>query len=286
MAKWWRGERIDDDDRLKRPISSSVDQEYRDELKRWRRRYAPRVVVSFSVLALVVLAVGVGLPFADGLADGLPVGDSVRRVPSYWETGARRVWDNVTIEAPASPTAAPVAVSETVADQSPESTPTNVLPTERALLMESLIHALVNAERQQAGLAPLSTDDLLSSVARSHSADMASRDYFDHVNTQGQHPSDRAASAGYSCRKDYGTYYTDGVAENIAQNWLFSSITTIGPISTKNYMSNDEIAQETVEGWMNSPGHRANILEADYDRVGTGVAIAEDQKVYLTQNFC
>ena len=280
MAKWWRGERIDD---------ASADDPYRLEMdkdKAWRRsmrrRYGPRTVVSFAILAAVVLTVAVGLPVANGLADGQTIGDSVRGVPSYWSDGVRRVWDNVTAEAPVSPITTPVAVPETVADPSPAS----VLPTERALLMESLVHALVNAERQEAGLAPLSADDLLSTVARAHSADMAARNYFDHVNTEGEHPSDRAAVAGYACRKDYGTYYTDGVAENIAQNWLFSSITTIGPISTKNYMSNDEITQETVQGWMNSPGHLANILEADYDRVGTRVAIAEDEKVYLTQNFC
>jgi hypothetical protein len=48
----------------------------------------------------------------------------------------------------------------------------------------------------------------------------------------------------------------------------------------------EEIAESTVEGWMNSPGHRKNILIPVWQREGIGVSIAPDDKVYITENFC
>jgi uncharacterized protein YkwD len=51
-------------------------------------------------------------------------------------------------------------------------------------------------------------------------------------------------------------------------------------------MTMEEIASQVVNGWMNSPGHRENILNARYDREGIGIAVSSDGKVYVTQNFC
>ena len=117
---------------------------------------------------------------------------------------------------------------------------------------------------------------------------MAQRDYFAHVNLQGQSPGDRGAQAGYGCRKDYGSYYTEGIAENIFQTSLFSSYTTTlgGIVVSRDYMTMEEIASQIVAGWMDSPGHRQNILETSYDQEGIGVVVTADEKVYVTQNFC
>ncbi|HLF03875.1 MAG TPA: CAP domain-containing protein, partial [Dehalococcoidia bacterium] len=91
--------------------------------------------------------------------------------------------------------------------------------------MEGQIHVLVNDERRRAALTVLTLDSKLSDVARAHSSDMAMHSFFDHDNPSGQSPSSRAANAGYKCFKDYGTYYTEGIAENIFQTWLRSSTT-------------------------------------------------------------
>jgi uncharacterized protein YkwD len=48
----------------------------------------------------------------------------------------------------------------------------------------------------------------------------------------------------------------------------------------------DQIAATTSKGWMDSPGHRQNILDKGYTRTGIGVAVAGDDKVYITQMFC
>ncbi|TFV65843.1 UNVERIFIED_ORG: CAP domain-containing protein [Bacillus sp. AZ43] len=100
--------------------------------------------------------------------------------------------------------------------------------------------ALVNAERATAGCAPVSADEGLAGVARAHSADMRDRGFFDHVNPDGLDPFDRADRSGVSAR-----------AENIA--W------------------GQRDAAEVMDAWMNSAGHRANILDCGLTRLGVGV---------------
>ena len=81
-------------------------------------------------------------------------------------------------------------------------------------------------------------------------------------------------------------HITPGLAENIYQNNLYDSVTYYNGIPSYDWNTQEEIAQSTVEGWMDSPGHRKNILTSSYDREGIGVAIATNDKVYITQDFC
>jgi uncharacterized protein YkwD len=106
---------------------------------------------------------------------------------------------------------------------------------------EGQVLALVNAARAAAGCEALSADGGLASVARAHSEDMRDRGYFDHVNLDGLDPFDRAARAGVTAR-----------AENIA--------------------SGQRDAAEVMDSWMNSSGHRANILDCSLTRLGVGIA--------------
>jgi uncharacterized protein YkwD len=152
--------------------------------------------------------------------------------------------------------------------------------------LEMQIHNLINNERQQYGLPSLEYDSKLADIARAHSQDMANRNYFDHVNPEGDGPTERAIKAGYSVHKEYGGgVYSDGIAENIYQNWLYDEITYYNGIPVYDWNSQSELASSTVNGWMASPGHRSNILESSYDKEGIGVAISSDYKVYITQDF-
>ena len=126
------------------------------------------------------------------------------------------------------------------------------------------VHARVNAERARRGLALLRWDDAGAAVAAAHSRDMARRDYFAHVDSDGRTASDRLADLVAGCR-GWGT------AENI---WMARD-------STGRHRGVPEAA---VSGWMASRGHRNNILGPRYDTAGVGVAVA-DERVYLTQNF-
>jgi uncharacterized protein YkwD len=148
------------------------------------------------------------------------------------------------------------------------------------------IHELINTHRAAYGLAPLSTDSALAAIALGHSTDMAVNNFFSHTNPAGQDPTARGTAAGYTCRKDYGSYYTYGIAENIFQNNLYTSVTYENGVYTYDWTTPEEIAQSTVTGWMNSEGHKKNILTATYDREGIAVTISADDKVYITEDFC
>ncbi len=137
--------------------------------------------------------------------------------------------------------------------------------------LEFKVHAGINAERAKNGSALLDWDDRLATVARAHSDDMTSRGYFSHDTPEGLGPSERITRSGYSCWK--GTHY--GVAENITVELVSGSL--------------ESIANDAVGSWMNSSGHRTNLLGRQYDRTGIGASFGRWQgyrAVYLTQVFC
>ncbi|WP_084550241.1 CAP domain-containing protein [Actinomadura rifamycini] len=114
--------------------------------------------------------------------------------------------------------------------------------------------ALVNDARAGAGCGPVRSNALLVRAAQGHSADMAARGFFDHTSPDGDGPGDRITSAGYR----WSTY-----GENIAKGQS-------GP-------------ESVMKSWMNSPGHRANILNCKFDEIGVGVV--ESGGPYWTQVF-
>jgi uncharacterized protein YkwD len=115
---------------------------------------------------------------------------------------------------------------------------------------------LTNRERTRAGLPPLAVDPLLVTAAQAYSADMAARAFYSHTSPEGTQPWDRAAAAG-SARRSIG--------ENIA--------------------CGQRSPAEVVDGWMNSPGHRANILKPDFTHIGVGFAGGGPAGTYWTQLF-
>ena len=141
---------------------------------------------------------------------------------------------------------------------------------------EYFIHRYVNQERTSRGLSALSWDNRIGDVARQHSDDMADRDFYDHVNPDGQEPADRLAAAGH-CNAPS------------AENIMYSAWTD-GFDWRRFYDGPRVLADEFVASWMNSTGHRRNILE-DYDGVqwdtaGVGLTIDTDaNEIYATQNF-
>ncbi len=129
-------------------------------------------------------------------------------------------------------------------------------------------------------------DDALKRIAKKHSADMAKRNYFSHTSPEGRDFSYRYIKGGYACAITIENRIYKG-AENIFQNNLYNSVTTVnGVVNYYDWNTLEDIAETTVEGWMNSPGHRKNILTPVWLREGIGVFIAPDDKVYITQNFC
>lgn len=130
--------------------------------------------------------------------------------------------------------------------------------------VEERIHERVNAIRSEHDLSQLDHDDEIASTARTYSHDMGERDYFSHVSPEGESPADRLDEYPSEC---------SAVGENLAL------------VGTRGAADADEIAERVVQGWMNSEGHRENILTARWDSQGIGVYIDGD-RVYATQNFC
>lgn len=132
---------------------------------------------------------------------------------------------------------------------------------------EALIIVLVNDQRQQVGLSALSEDPLLTSLAKEHSISMVENNFFGHQKYPGERP--------LSYNQPPGTIR----GENLA---MIPTRTTIpGP-----YLSLQQVCEWAVSLWMNSSGHRANILEPRYTKTGVGVAFSEGgDYLYITQIF-
>ena len=162
---------------------------------------------------------------------------------------------------------------------------TQVGMTSRELAVR--VHGLINEQRVAYGLSPLVLDSKLSLVAENHSKDMASKNYFSHVNQGGEGPTARAEKAGYYCRTDFGGgYYSVGVAENILQTWVFGKPIVVNGIATYDRVEMEHLAKSVVDGWMNSPGHKHNILTKEYSKEGVGVGISSQGKLYVTEDLC
>lgn len=131
--------------------------------------------------------------------------------------------------------------------------------------VEELIIVLVNAERQQFGLPTLSEDPLLTSLAREHSTSMVENDFFSHD----RYPGERSFNYG----QPPGTIR----GENIAMMPTRQLIP--GP-----YLSLQEVCEWAVSGWMDSPGHRDNILKPEFTKTGVGVRLSGEY-LYITQMF-
>ena len=154
-------------------------------------------------------------------------------------------------------------------------------------VIELLVHKFTNEQRVMNGLEPVKFDFKISDIARLHSTDMSNQNYFAHENLDGLDASDRARDTGYRCFKWIGNSYYLGLSENIFRGNLYESMRLLGGVPVSyDWLSNEEIAHITVDGWMNSEGHRKNILNSNFDREGIGVFIDSEDRVYVTQNFC
>lgn len=140
--------------------------------------------------------------------------------------------------APKQTTPAPAPTQQPApATQAPKAAPA----AQSISAIESRVIELTNAERTKAGLKPLQADTSLSNVAREKSRDMQTKGYFSHTSPTYGSP--------FDMMRDFGvTYRTAG--ENIAKG--------------------QRTAEEVVQAWMNSEGHRKNILSPNFTHIGVG----------------
>ncbi|MFC8454874.1 CAP domain-containing protein [Kitasatospora sp. NPDC057223] len=146
-----------------------------------------------------------------------------------------------TASASPSKTAAPTAAPTTASPSATAKASASASPGAKAATPAAAVLALVNEQRALAGCSPVTADARLDSLATAFSDDMAARGFFDHTDPDGHTPWDRAKAAGI----------TNLGGENIARG--------------------QATPEAVMTAWMNSPGHRANILNCKFTTLGIGV---------------
>lgn len=122
--------------------------------------------------------------------------------------------------------------------------------------IENKVISLVNAQRSKVGLQPFKTNWELSRIARYKSQDMINKNYFSHTSPTYGSP--------FNMMENFGVKFS-AAGENIAMG--------------------QRTAEEVMNAWMNSPGHRSNILNSSYTEIGVGLAKNANGQCYWTQMF-
>lgn len=156
-----------------------------------------------------------------------------------------------------------VGLSEIISANPQIKNPTLIYPGQKLNIpvitttgQENEVIRLVNLARSTAGLQPLAANWQLSRVARYKSADMATKGYFSHTSPTYGSP--------FQMMESFGLRFS-AAGENIAYGQRTPS--------------------EVMSDWMNSPGHRANILNPTYTQIGVGLATDSKGVCYWTQEF-
>lgn len=195
--------------------------------------------------------------YVNGVKYKLPLTPSCPNVPSKPESTP----NNPSTTPEQKPESTPSTPS-TTPQQKPESTPSkpSTTPEQKPSTdfssYQQQVLDLVNAERTKRGISALTLDSNLSSVATKKSQDMVNKNYFDHTSPTYGSPFDMMKQFGIS-------YRTAG--ENIAKG--------------------QKTPQEVVTAWMNSEGHRKNILNPNFTNLGVGIAKDSKGTTYWTQMF-
>jgi uncharacterized protein YkwD len=176
----------------------------------------------------------------------------VRRQKHHHEASRKRALRE-TEEAP--PQALPAALSSGPAPgaNGEPCSNTELVPSgsNLAQVRESTL-CLINEQREQHGEVPLRENGRLNSAAQGHSEDMVTRDYFEHTSPTGEEFQTRIMASGY---------VPSGAEYELGENIDTATLSLTTPAAT-------------VTAWMNSPDHRANILNGEFRETGIGVAAA------------
>lgn len=228
---------------------------------RARRPVLPALTAVLAGALVAGAATVLSQPPPQSGADRLRVGVSSEQSPSdepvVTETSASNTTPTGAPTSPGAPTTttpAPPPASSSTPVEPPAPPPTTTAPPAAApdTSLQDQVVTLTNAARQEAGCAPLGVDANLTAAAQGHAQDMAARDYFDHTTPNGVTFDQRIRAAGYS----------KPGAENIARGAA--------------------TAESVMDLWLNSPGHRANILNCDLTAIGVGL---DQDGFYWVQNF-
>ena len=189
--------------------------------------------------------------------DTLPRADrgEARTAPNDASPTGRSVPSRTAVAPPAPPAVGPAAAPARTLVPLPPSRrppgPTTQVTGSAATVADEVLR-LTNLQRAKVGCGPLHADSRLAAAAQEHSTDMATRQYFSHTTPEGKTPWDRARAAGYDSPS----------GENIAMGY--------------------RTAADVMAAWMQSDGHRQNILNCASHALGVGF---DPRGYYWTQLF-
>jgi uncharacterized protein YkwD len=216
------------------------------------------------VVAIVAVAVAPALgtlPAADAGAGG----------------GAAGATGDAVTEAP---TATPAATATATAVETATATPAvgdeyPGTPDLEAAEAETLRR--INRIRQQRDLQPLEQTDALSDMAQYHVNDQARNGYYSHTAPDGETVGDRFDRFAPQCT---------GGAENSHKGEISHSYRIYGSQEVVSTRTVSGMSEYLVQGWMNSDGHRENMLDPRWSKAGIGISVTPDGTFYATINFC
>ncbi|WP_075617777.1 CAP domain-containing protein [Paenisporosarcina indica] len=180
-----------------------------------------------------------------------PVENPVAEKPAAQKPVEKPVAEKPVTQKPTTPAAPAKPATPTTPAKPTAPAPTS--PSASISSIEQQVLTLTNQERSKEGLKPLAADTALMASARAKSADMSNNNYFSHNSPTLGSPFDQMKARGITYR---------AAAENIAMG--------------------QRTAAEVVQGWMESPGHRANIMNGNYTHIGIGYVANGN---YWTQQF-
>jgi uncharacterized protein YkwD len=165
-------------------------------------------------------------------------------------------------------------------------------PTLDVQRLEREVHTLVNRTRRDHGLSPVGWRRSLRSLAIVHSQDMAEHRFFAHRNPDNEFVNERAERLGVECQRPLRSDGTRvvGLAENLSRSTRYGRYRDVyvGDERVRReyeWQSAASIARATVQGWLDSPPHRRNLLSPHVGDEGIGIVVT-DEYVYVTQVFC
>jgi len=152
--------------------------------------------------------------------------------------------------------------------------------------LERRVVAEVNKVRAGAGLSILRTIPKLREASRAHGRDMAQRRYFAHVSPTGSTPLDRFKRLGVRCRPLLSSGPLTG--ENLFASDRVASYQSVGggPMKPHRWHTIPSLVSQMVNGWLDSPDHRDNLLEEEWSAHGIGVVISAEGRILVTHMFC
>jgi uncharacterized protein YkwD len=169
-----------------------------------------------------------------------------------------------------------------------EDEPLEDKPSVQADEVAEATHIAVNAARAEAKLLPLAYDRELAAIALRHARDMAERRYFDHSSPEGETLTERMVRGRYRCEIVLPSGRMLTGAENLAMIPWAPAVVALKNGGRRAAETRDAraVAQEAVRGWLDSPGHRANLLHAHLRSEGLGIWVGRNGQVLLVQVFC